>query len=42
MEGVGLMMDFIAFYILWPIGLIVLMAGVVYGIYMAHWGVWND
>ena len=24
------------------IGLIVLMCGVVYGIYMAYWGVWND
>ena len=24
------------------IGLIVLTCGVVYGIYMAYWGVWND
>ena len=24
------------------IGIIALMCGVVYGIYMAYWGVWND
>ena len=28
--------------VLLGIGLIALMCGVVYGIYMAYWGVWND